>query len=104
MNRVVRSGPSTDGTARSWQELLRSIASKGEKMFAAGAQGVPEERSQRPVPPLGRGQPPSGGQPLTAPTSRFCDYAVASIGVARLAWRKPRKASMPRNNPAITIA
>ena len=59
MNRVVPSGPSTDGTARSWQELLRSIASKGEKVFAAGAQGAPE-RSQRTVAPLGRGQPPSG--------------------------------------------
>ena len=32
--------------ARSWQEVLRSIASKGERVFAAGAQ--PEERSQRP--------------------------------------------------------
>jgi hypothetical protein len=73
-------------------------------MFAGGAQGAPEERSQRTVPPLGRGQPPSGGQPLTAPSSRFCAYAVAWIGVARLACRKPRKASMPRNNPAITIA
>jgi len=35
MNRVVPSGPYTDSTARSWQELLRSIASKGEKVFAA---------------------------------------------------------------------
>jgi hypothetical protein len=38
---------------RSWQGLLRSIASKGEKLFAAGAWGAPKERSQRPVPPLG---------------------------------------------------
>jgi hypothetical protein len=28
MNRVVPSGPSTDSTARPWQELLRSIASR----------------------------------------------------------------------------
>jgi hypothetical protein len=60
---VVPSGPSTVSTARSWQALLRSIASKGAKVFAAGAQGAPEERSQRPIPPLGRGQPPFGGQP-----------------------------------------
>jgi hypothetical protein len=65
MNWVVPSGPSTHSTAPSWQELLRS-ASKAEKVFAAGAEGPPEERSQRPVPPLRRGQPPSGGQPLTA--------------------------------------
>jgi hypothetical protein len=76
--------------------LLRSIASKGEG-FAAGAQGAPEERS------LERGQPPSGGQPLTAPT-RFCAYAVALIGVTRLACRKPRNASRPRSRPASTIA
>jgi hypothetical protein len=82
--------------------LLRSIASKGEG-FAAGAQGAPDERSQRPVPPLDRGQPPSGGQPLTAPT-RFCAYAVALIGVTRLACRKPRNASRPRSRPASTIA
>jgi hypothetical protein len=42
--------------------------------------------------------------PLAAPSGRFLSYAVALIGVARLACRKPRKASRPRSNPAITIA
>jgi hypothetical protein len=41
MNRGCPESPSTDSTARSWQGLLRSIASKGE-VFAAGAQGAPK--------------------------------------------------------------
>ena len=95
---------STDGTARSWQELLRSIASKGEKVFAAGAQGAPKSG------PSARFHRSEGVSRLPAANpsrllrGRFCAYAVALIGVARLACRKPRKASRPRNNPAITIA
>jgi hypothetical protein len=69
MNRELSRVPSMDSTARSWQGLLRCIASKGERAFAAGAQGAPEERSQRLVPPL-EGQPPPGGQPLTAASGR----------------------------------
>jgi hypothetical protein len=41
---------------------------QGSEGVRSGAQGAPDERSQRPIPPLGRGRPPSGGQPLTAPT------------------------------------
>jgi len=33
-----------------------------------------------------------------------CAYAVALIGVARFACRKPRNASRPRSRPASTIA
>ena len=38
------------------------------------------------------------------PNCRFCAYAVALIGVARFACRKPRNASRPRSRPASTIA
>jgi hypothetical protein len=67
MNRVVPSGRSTDSAALSWRGFAGIHRLQGEKVFAAVTQGAPEERSQRRVPPLRRGQPPSGGQPLTAP-------------------------------------
>jgi hypothetical protein len=100
MNWVVPSGPSTHSTAPSWQELLRS-ASKAEKVFAAGAQGPPEERFLAPDATARKG---SAAFRRPTPNCRFCAYAVALIGVARFACRKPRNASRPRRTPASTIA
>jgi hypothetical protein len=99
MNRGVPSGPSTHSTAPSWQELLRS-ASKAERCSQREREDQPKSGPSARS-PLGRGQPPSGGQP---PNCRFCAYAVGLIGVARLACRKPRNASRPRSRPAMTIA
>jgi hypothetical protein len=88
---------------RSWQGLLRSIASKGEKLFAAGAWGAPKERSHA---RFHRSEGPAAyRQPTPYGCERpFLSYAVGLIGVARYACRKPRNASRPRSNQAITIA